>query len=281
MITIAALTIREAVRRKVLWVLVVIAVLAVGLTGWGVSGIVGMAGEAGARPFEIQIAISQVEVFIAFMFGFVLAMTAAFLAAPAIASDLESGIALALLARPLRRSSYVLGRWLGLVVVIVGYAAGSALMAIVVVGVITGYWPPNLLLPVGFLAAQAIVLLSLSLALSTRFSPVAGGAVAVVAFGLAWLAGVLGGVGRALGADALSTAGTVVGTLLPSDGLWRGVVYGLEPPILLAMMAQTKASLANPFFSPTPPPLPFLAWCATWLVLVLGLAIVSLRRREI
>lgn len=281
MIAIAALTIREAVRRKVLWVLVGVAVLAVGVTGWGVSGLVDLAAEAGAEPLEVQIGISQVEIFIAFMFGFVLAMTAAFLAAPAIASDIESGIALALLARPLRRSEYVLGRWLGLAVVIVGYAAGSALLAIGVVGVITGYWPPSVIVPVAFLAAEAMILLTLSLALSTRLSPVAGGAIAVVAFGLTWLAGVLGGVGRALGAEGLSVASRVVSFVLPTDGLWRGVVFGLEPPALLAMAAGTDAAQANPFFASTPPPVGFLAWCLTWLVVVLGLAIVSLRRREL
>ena len=39
-------------------------------------------------------------ILVAFMFSFVVAMTAAFLAAPAIAGDLESGVALAMLARP-------------------------------------------------------------------------------------------------------------------------------------------------------------------------------------
>lgn len=281
MIAIAALTIREAVRRKVLWVLVGVAALAVGITGWGVSGLVDLAREAGAEPFELAVVVSQVLILIAFMFGFVLAMTAAFLAAPAIAADLESGVALVLLARPLRRSDYVLGRWLGLVLVIVGYAVGSGLLAIGVVGVITDYWPPSILTPVAFLAAESTILLTLSLAISTRMSPVAGGAVAVVAFGLTWLAGVLGGVGRVFEADGLSTASWVVSVLLPTDGLWRGVVYGLEPPVLLAMVGQADAAQANPFFAAAPPSPIFLAWCLVWVVSVLGLAIVSLRRREI
>jgi ABC-type transport system involved in multi-copper enzyme maturation permease subunit len=281
MIAIAGLTIREAVRRKVLWVLVGLAALAVGVTGWGVSGLVDMAREAGAGDFEIVVGISQVEIFIAFMFGFVLVMTAAFLAAPAIASDLESGVALALLARPLRRSSYLVGRWLGLAVVIVGYAAGSGFAAIGVVGLITGYWPPSVVLPLAFLAAESIVLLTLSIALSTRLPPIAGGAVAVVAFGLAWFGGVLGGVGRALGADALSNAGRIVSIILPTDGLWRGVVYGLEPPVLIATVGGQGVAEGNPFFAATPPPPAFLAWVVAWLLLVLGLAIASLRRREL
>ena len=64
------------------------------------------------------------------MFSFVLAMTAAFIGAPAIGGDLESGVALAILARPLRRAEILLGRWLGCALVVAAYAAASGLLAI-------------------------------------------------------------------------------------------------------------------------------------------------------
>ena len=67
--------------------------------------------------------MSQVLILIAFMFSFVLAMSAAFLAAPAIASDVETGTVHAMLARPLRRGELVVGRWLGLSIVVALYAA--------------------------------------------------------------------------------------------------------------------------------------------------------------
>ena len=44
-----------------------------------------------------------------------------------------------------------------------------------------------------YLAGEALVLLTLAIVLSTRIASVAGGAMAVVAFGLGWMAGVLGG----------------------------------------------------------------------------------------
>ena len=48
---------------------------------------------SGSTELEIQIGVSQVLILIAFMFSFVLAMTAAFVGAPAIGGDLESGVA--------------------------------------------------------------------------------------------------------------------------------------------------------------------------------------------
>ena len=52
------------------------------------------------------------------MFGFSLiaALGTAFLAGPTLSGETESGIALAVLARPVRRSAVLLGKWLGLVV---------------------------------------------------------------------------------------------------------------------------------------------------------------------
>ena len=284
MIAIARLTIGEAARRKILWVLVILAVIAVSLVGWGVSRLVDAARASGTPEVEIRLVVSQVLILIAFQFGFVQAMTAAFLGSPAIASDLESGIALALLARPIRRSSYLLGRWIGLAIVLVAYGGGSAFLAITVVGAVSGFSPPSVLVPVGFIAAEGLVILTLTLLLSTRLPPIGGGAIAVVAFGLAWMAGTIERVGIAIAARDpevnLQFVGDIGRILLPVDGLWRGVIYGLEPPIVIAAAANQPLAEANPFFALAPPPVAFLAWVVIWTALVLSLAALSLRRRE-
>jgi len=285
MITIARLTIGEAARRRVLWILVILALIAVGITGWGVDRLVTLARANGTPEIQIQLGVSQILIFIAFQFSFVLAMTAAFLGAPAIAGDLESGIALALLARPLRRTSYLLGRWLGLALVLVAYGAGEALLAIFVVSRVSGYTPPAVLLPIVYLAAEGLVVLTLSLLLSTRLPPIGAGAIAVVAFGLAWMAGAIERVGIAIAAHNpgvnLEIVGQVGRTVLPPDGLWRGVIYGLEPGIVIAASNGNPLAEANPFFAASPPTLGFLAWAVAWVILVTLVAAFSLRRREL
>lgn len=281
MITIALLTIGEAARRRVLWVLAILALLAVGLSAWGVSALVEGARDDGVSELDIKFVVSQILIFIAFMFGFVLVMTAAFFGSPAIASDLESGIAQAMLARPLRRSSYLLGRWFGLAIVIVGYAAAAGFLAIGAVGLVSGYVPPDPILPVAYLAGQALILLSLTVLLSTRLPPIAGGAIAVVAFGLAWMAGVLGKIGLAIGTTSLVSLSDAIRFLLPTDALWQGVVYGLEPAFVINAVGDNPFARTSPFFADAPPSTAILAWSAIWLVLVLALAINQLRRREL
>ena len=281
MITIARLTIGEAARKRVLWVLTILAVVAVALTAFLVNLLVAGARESGVDELRLKLGVSQVLIFIAFVFTFILAMTAAFLGSPAISSDLDSGVAQALLARPLRRSSYLIGRWLGLAIVVVAYAAGSAILAIAAVAFVSGYTPPNVLMPVAFLTFQAIILLTLAVFVSTRLAPIAGGAVAVVAYGVAWLLGVVGDIGAALGASGLEFISDVGRYVMPTDGLWRGVVYGLEPAIVIAAVGDQPLAQSNPFFATQPPELGFVIWSLVWVVLVLLLSINELRRREL
>ena len=90
-------------------------------------------------------------------------------------------------------------------------------------------------------------------------------------FGLGWFVGVLGSVAVAFDAAPLRGAAEAVRLLLPTDGLWRGVIYGLEPPLVLLAdrPARRPRPRANPFFADAPPPAAFIAWAVVWVVLVL------------
>jgi ABC-type transport system involved in multi-copper enzyme maturation permease subunit len=283
-IVIARLTVKELVRRRVVWVLAILTLVSVALVGWGLDRIVTLAREGGSEPLEIQIGVSQVLILIAFMFSFVLAVTAAFVGAPAIGGDLESGVAYAILARPLRRADLLLGRWLGSAIVVAGYAAASGLLAIAIAAFVSGgYWPPDPPLAVAFLVGEALVLLTLTLALGSVMPSIAAGAIAVVGFGLGWMAGVMAGVGAALGVAALGPIAEASRWLLPTDGLWRGVIYGLEPSLVVLIAAGRAPNLANanPFYAATPPPLPFVIWSVVWMALVLGAATWWFDRRDL
>jgi ABC-type transport system involved in multi-copper enzyme maturation permease subunit len=282
-ITIAGLTVRELFRRRVVYVLAALTILSVALVGWGLDRLVDLARENGSGELEIQIGVSQVLILIAFMFSFVLAMTAAFVGAPAVGGDLESGVAYAILARPLRRAELIVGRWLGSAVVVVAYTIASGLLAIGVAVLVSGFGPPNPLLAVAFLSGEVLVLLTLTLALGSVLPAIAAGAIAVVGFGLGWMAGVLAGVAAALGVEGLRGVAEASRWILPTDGLWRGVIYGLEPPLVVLIAAGRAPALANanPFYATEPPAPTFVIWSIVWMALVLGAATWWFERRDL
>jgi hypothetical protein len=103
-----------------------------------------------------------------------------------------------------------------------------------------------------------------------------------VLFGLGWMAGVFANVGRVLDAGPLVTVAEASRWMLPTDGLWRGAIHALQPPITLLFGGDVAdAANANPFFAPAPPPVGFLVWAVVWTTLVLGLASLSLERRDL
>jgi ABC-type transport system involved in multi-copper enzyme maturation permease subunit len=264
-------------------VLAALSILSVALVGWGLERLVTLSRADGVEEIQIRIGVSQILILIAFMFSFVLAMTAAFVGAPAVGGDLESGVALAVLARPIRRVEVLVGRWLGCACVVVAYTVASGLLAIGAAFLVSGYGPPEPFLALAFLSGQALVLLTLTLALGSVLPSIAAGAIAVVAYGLGWMAGVMAGVAAVLGVQLLGQVAEVSRWILPSDGLWRGVVYGLEPPfvVLLAAGRTQQIAEANPFYASAPPPLAFVLWSVVWMGLVLGIAGWWFERRDL
>jgi hypothetical protein len=109
------------------------------------------------------------------------------------------------------------------------------------------------------------------------------GIVALTLFGMAWMGGIVGGVGQAFDNAVVTHVGTATKLILPTDGLWRGVVHALEPAAVLtaARGAPGAAIAANPFFASTPPPVPFTLWAVAWIAGMLAIALWSFRRREV
>lgn len=274
-LTVAALTLREAARRRVLRSLAGLTALLLSLSGWGFSRIDAEFG--GLTSGEAVIAAATVLNLVMFGLSLIAALGTAFLAGPTLAGDIESGAALAMLARPVRRSAVLLGKWLGLVAFGGGFVVLAGLAQLVIVRATTGYWPPRPATGLALLALQTVVLLTLGLLLSTAVSPMASGIVAVGLFGATWVAGVVGGVGTALGNESVARVGDVSRMLLPTDGLWRGAMNAFQHPLL----PFGENFDGHPFLSQAPLTGAYLGWTIAWTALVLGLAAISFQRRDL
>ena len=277
-LTFAALTVQEASRRRVLRALAGLTLVLLSLSAFGFSRIEAEFGAA-LTTGEARLAASTVLNLVMFGLSLIAALGTAFLAGPVLAGDIESGMALAVLARPVRRPAVLVGKWLGLVAFGSGFVVLAGLAQFLVLLATVGYWPPDPAGGLALLAAQTTVLLTLGLLLSTLISPMASGIVAVGLFGAAWIAGVVGAVGQALENDAVARVGDVSRMLLPTDGLWRGAMHAFQDPGLLATLSEEFD--AHPFLSLTPLTGAYLAWAVAWVVLMLGLAAALFLRRDL
>ncbi|MFI6316442.1 ABC transporter permease subunit [Nonomuraea sp. NPDC050556] len=279
---VAALTLRESARRRVLRALAVLTLLLLGLSAWGFSSLVSMEFDgAQLTTGEARLVAAQLLNLVMFGLSLIAALGTAFLAGPTLAGEIESGAALAVMARPVRRSAVLLGKWLGLVAFGGGFVVLAGLAQCLIVLATTGYWPSEPVTGLALLAAQTTVLLTLGLLLSAVISPMASGIVAVGLFGATWIAGVVGGVGKVFANPGVIAIGDVSRMLLPTDGLWRGAMYSFQDPGALARFGGPAVKGGFPFLSDTPPTLAYLAWCALWVALVLGVAAVAFQRRDL
>jgi ABC-type transport system involved in multi-copper enzyme maturation permease subunit len=279
-LTVAALTLREALRRRVLLALAVLTVALVVLSGWGFSRVAAGSGTGTLTSGEARLTASILLNLVMFGFSLIAALGTAFLAGPTLSGEIDSGIALAMLARPIRRSAFLLGKWLGLVAFGSGFIVLAGLAQCLVVRATVDYWPPSPITALSLLAAQTAVLLTLAVLLSTAVSPMASGVVAVGLFGTTWVAGVVGGLGASLDNEAVVRVGTVSRMLLPTDGLWRGAMHAFQDPSALVVFGGSDVE-AFPFLSVAPLTAGYLVWAALWSAMIWGLAAAAFVRKDL
>src|SRR3954463_10443746 len=160
--TIARLTVLEMLRRRLFLVLLGLTILVVAFTSWGFGQITTVGGRPMTRVEQVAI-VSQLLILVGFMFSFTLAFSAVFAGAPSLSGDVESGVGLSILARPISRAEYVVGKWLGVVITILIYAIPTTAVQLFMVNLIVGYLPPHPVEFVAFLSLEAVVILTLAL----------------------------------------------------------------------------------------------------------------------
>src|SRR5258708_12290540 len=128
-------------RRKLFLVLLGLTLLVIAFTSWGFGQITTIGTRPMTRVEQIAV-VSQLLILVGFMFSFTLAFSAVFAGAPSLSGDIESGTALAILARPISRAEFVLGKWLGVVITILVYALPTPALPPFMLHPLCHYFPP-------------------------------------------------------------------------------------------------------------------------------------------
>jgi ABC-2 type transport system permease protein len=293
-LVVARWTVLEARRRRLLLAGVVLSVAFVVLFAVAFSllyhtqqrdlletGGGGPGGGTAAR--EELLALSAVLVILG-LYGvqFLAALLALFLGAASVSPEIDSGALHAVLARPLRRVDYLLGRFLALAGLLTAYVVVMSGALLAIARVVAGYQAADARRAVGLMVLQVLILLAVSLLGSTVLPTLANGVVMLALFGLAWLGGVIGFVGSLPpGNELMANLGTAVGLLLPADAVWRGASYHLLSPGLLIASSVGGGGLELPFASTVPLAPAMLAWALAYPVACLALAVAAFRRRDL
>lgn len=276
-VAIARVTVLEAINRRLVMWAGILSVAFLALFWVGFALLLREAKAEGEGELELRFAATLLSIMGLYVVSFLTCFIAMLLSVGAVSSEADSGTLQAVLARPLRRSSWLLQRWAALAVLAALYAAlmGSALMLI---GRLTaGYTPASAGRTLALLALQAGAVLTLGLFASTRLSTVPAGVVAFSLFGLAWLAGIIEFIGVVIANDGMVNAGIGISLLMPSDALWRAASFYAQAGNVLSQLE----SGGLPFAAGSPPRAAMLWWAIAWITALLVLALRAFKRRDL
>lgn len=231
MITIIKYTFKEMLKKRAFLLVSLLSLLYLSIYAFGLSKIF-------ERPNDsIYDIIFQSQILSAGLFfaNFIVAFLVVLTSVNAISGEIESGTIYAVLSKPIKRYELVLGKFIGLGTMIVIY---SSIMFLSVVGLnifmgakIT-FEASNILRGLFFFDLGPIVFLALIIASSSIFSTVNTGIIAIMAYGIALVGGVLEQIGTAMqqsqvgtfgleSGESLINAGIITSLILPTDVIYR------------------------------------------------------------
>jgi ABC-type transport system involved in multi-copper enzyme maturation permease subunit len=274
---------REALRRRVFVVVLVLTIVFLVLYSFGVDRAFDETGGLREQALEAGVetdtgagaTIFGLSLFATLFLGVILAI---FLTIGAVRGDAERGLLQPLVVRPVGRSTFLLGRFLGaaaagLVYVVLVYA-----LALVITGLIGGWWPDRIVLPAVELVVAVWIVTALSLLGSVFFASTANGIAVFMVFGAGLTAGLLGQVGEAIGSDTLVDVARVASWIFPFEALYQdGLSRITEDTGGLTGLAIDL----GPFGGAQSAGPGLWAWAAGYLALVGGAALVSFSRRDL
>jgi ABC-2 type transport system permease protein len=296
-LVVARWTVLEARRRRLLLAGVILSVAFVALFAVGFALLYsaqersllsvqaqGIAPPGGLDVREELLAVSTVLVVLG-LYGvqFLAALLGLFLGVASVSPEIDSGALHAVLARPLSRLEYLMGRFLALAGLLTAYVLVMSGSLLVTARTVAGYQPGDASRVMGLMILQVFILLAVSLLGSTVLPTLANGVVMLALFGLAWLGGIIGFIGTIPpGNELMANLGTAVSLLLPADAVWRGASFHVLPPSFLVASSFTNGEdVGLPFASTAPIAPAMLVWALAYPVACLTLAVAAFRRRDL
>ena len=199
---------------------------------------------------------------------------AALLGADTLAGEINSGTIQVIVTKPIRRSDVVFGKWLGFAGLLGLYLlllAGGTTLSILVQ---SGYVAPHLFGGLALIYLESLLVMTLAMLFSSRFSALATGGVVFSLYGLAFIGGWIEQIGAVLNSPTAVQVGILTSLIIPSESLWRRAAYEMQSPLsgLLGI---------SPFGASSVPSLLMVGYAVVYLLAVLALTVRFFQQRDL
>jgi Cu-processing system permease protein len=262
---VAHLTLEEARRKRLLMAAFVLGTAYLLLFGTGLHFIHQDMLEHDLPAAGRELPLNAIVLAALYVAHFLVLMVAILLAGDGLAAEIGSGAIDTLCARPVRRSTIVLGKWLGSALLLAGFTAWLCGGVLLVARLLVGFTPPGVGRGLPLVLQSGLIMLTLGLAVSARLSAVASGVTCLGLYGLAFLGGWTEQIGAMIGNSTARHIGIGASLLVPCESLWQLAAHHMQP----SWMQQVNITPFTPISVPSPA---MVAWSVGYLVAALLLA---------
>ncbi len=270
--TIARLTFLEARRRRLLQLVLLMGIAFVALfaVGYYLIHQEGQYSTVGIR-LNVSNTLLMMGLYAANFLGVVLAVV---ISVDVIAGEISSGAIQTLVTKPLRRWQVVMGKWLGLAVLLGAIMALVSASLVLVAWLISRYLPNNLLEGMALMALAQVLVLTVSILGGTFLNTLANGIFVFMLYGLVFIGSWIEQIAAFAGNQAAVNVGILISFVLPSEAVWRRASYLMQPSYLRQLNV-------GPFISLSTPSPATIVYSLFYIVAVLALAVAIFNRRDL
>ncbi|HEV2709456.1 MAG TPA: ABC transporter permease [Edaphobacter sp.] len=270
---LAGVTFREAARRKILWIATLGGAAFLALFWTGLHAMLkSMAPHMNA--INRREGVNMMIMMVLYAGSMMTSLMAALTSCDTLSGEIASGTIHAIATKPVRRWCLVLGKWVGFVGMLTLYVLFVEGGTIGIGWFEGSYLPPHSAAVLGLIWLQAVLLLSVTMACSTRLSALTSGAVALGLYGVAFVGGWIEQFGALRHVKTCVDLGIVSSLIMPSDALWRRAAFRIQPPLI-------GAAGASPFSSTLVPSPAMVVYAVLYALLALFVAQILFEGRDL
>lgn len=193
------------------------------------------------------------------------------ISADTLAGEISSGTIQAIVTKPVRRSEIVFGKWLGFAGLLALYLLLMAGGVLAIAYSVSGYTVPNLASSIGLVYLEAMLMMTITLALSSTLSTLATGGVIFGLYGIAFIGGWVEQFGSLVSNRTAIDVGVISSLIIPSEALWRRAAYEMTPQVIRSLGGLGFAS-GGPFVTLSVPSAVMIVYAMIYLLAALAVA---------
>jgi hypothetical protein len=270
------LTLRDMVRRRLLWVVAVLGTAYLSLFGiglWFVVREVERSGESALVSAGVAAMLMAAGMYVV---QFLVVVFALVVSVDTLAGEIASGTVQTLVTRPVSRGSVVAGKLAAHALSTVLFTAALVGAVAAITALVAGIRPQGLPAAIALISLEGMVVLGLTYLGGALAGTLATALAVLMLYSVALIGSWLERIGILMGNAAAQYVGIVCSLIMPTEALWQRAAGGLLPPVL-----RETAGLLTPFTGANPPSGLVVGYSALYVAACLALGLRAFGGRDL